>query len=91
MASPSVSRAHSSEAIGKLLVLIFGCKFLYRFIACTHALVEFTEEGCTGVVPVQRVFGETFQVGTPVTVLWSNRKEYTAVFLYSGRQNFVSI
>lgn len=54
--------------------------------SCTHALVEFVEEECTGVVPLQRVIGTSLQAGERVTVLWSNRKEYPAIFLLSGNK-----
>ena len=88
MASHSVSRARCSEAISKPLVFISSLFVHFRLLVdglCTHALVEFVEEECTGVVPLKRVIGDSFQAGDRVTVLWNDRKEYTAVFLYSGR------
>ena len=52
--------------------------------SCTHALVEFVEEECTGVVPLQRITGESCEAGDKVTVLWNNGKAYPAVCLLSG-------
>lgn len=50
-----------------------------------YALVEFVEEECTAVVPLQRICNhENVQAGDRVKVLWDNRKEYTAIFLLSG-------
>ena len=53
--------------------------------SCTHALVEFVEEECTGVVPLKRINGNGggFEAGDKVTVHWSNGKKYPAVFLLS--------
>lgn len=50
----------------------------------THTLVEFVEEGCTAVVPLQWIIEESFEAGYKVTVLWNNRKACPAVFLCSG-------
>ena len=36
--------------------------------------MEFIEEGCTEVLPLNRVFGENFQAEVPVTVLWSTEE-----------------
>ena len=52
-------------------------------LVCT--LVEFVEEECTAVVPLQRISNhDNVQVGDRVKVLWDNRKEYAAIFLLSG-------
>ena len=57
------SGADSSKLIGKFLyvsryfllgLITIGC-------SCTHALVEFVEEECTGVVPLQRINGKGFE------------------------------
>ena len=50
----------------------------------THALVRFVEEDCTAVVPLQRITGD-LQQGELVDVLWDNRKEYSGIFLLSGK------
>ena len=50
-----------------------------------YALVEFVEEECTAVDPLQHISNhENVQVGDRVKVLWDNRKEYAAIFLLSG-------
>ena len=41
-------------------------------------------------MPLNRVFGENFQEEAAVTVLWSNRREYDAVFIFSGGRNLIS-
>ena len=53
--------------------------------ACDYAVVEFIEEECTAVFPLQRISG-LLKSGETVTVLWNNRKEYSAKFLLSGNQ-----
>ena len=50
-----------------------------------YAVVEFIEEECTAVVPLQRISGFLKQ-GEMVNVLWNNRKEYSAKFFLSGNQ-----
>ena len=50
-----------------------------------YAVVEFIEEECTAVVPMQRISG-SLKPGEMVTILWNNRKEYSAKFLLSGNQ-----
>ena len=50
-----------------------------------YAVVEFIEEECTAVVPLQRISG-LLKPGETVSVLWNNRKEYSAKFLLSGNQ-----
>lgn len=52
-----------------------------------YAVVEFTEEECTAVVPLQRITGLP-KPGEKVNVLWNDRKEYLALFLFSGEQVF---
>jgi len=73
-------------------VFISSFKFLTVLIgdnSCTHALVKFVDEECTGVVPLKRIIGGKLHIPKEtVTVLWNDRREYTAVFLYSGKQNF---
>ena len=50
-----------------------------------YALVEFVEEECTAVVPLQRISKhDDLRAGQRVKVLWDNRKEYPAIFLLSG-------
>jgi len=51
-----------------------------------YALVEFTGEQCTAVVPLQRVFGSEIKPGGRVSVLWNNRKHYSAIFHLSGNR-----
>ena len=68
--------------------------FLVEDNLSTHALVEFIEEGCTAVIPIQRIVSNTegLKQGETVSVLWSNRKEYAAIYLLSGkpyRINFI--
>ena len=43
-----------------------------------HALVDFVDEMCVGVIPVQRVLHcniDELSRGEDVTVLWDNNKE----------------
>ena len=51
-----------------------------------HALVEFIKEGCTAVVPIHRIVTtiKSLEEGESVNVLWSNRREYPAIYLLSG-------
>ena len=57
----------------------------------THALVEFEEEACTAVVPLNRVIGLKNSVkGEVVSVLWNNKKEYLGRFIVSGMATFVT-
>ena len=53
-------------------------------VSPSHALIEFLEEKCTAVVPLQRLSGSLKQ-GEIVTVLWSNKMEHSARFLLSGK------
>ena len=53
-------------------------------VSPSHALIEFIDEKCTPVVPLQRLSGSLKQ-GEIVTVLWSNKMEYSACFLLSGK------
>lgn len=57
----------------------------------THALVDFIKEGCTAVVPMHRIVTiiENLKEGESVNVLWSNRKEYPAIYLLSGISLFL--
>lgn len=48
-------------------------------------LVEFVEEECTAVIPLQCISNyENMQAGQRVKYLWSNRKEYPMIFFLSG-------
>ena len=53
-------------------------------VSPSHALIEFLEEKCTAVVPLQRLSGSLKQ-GEIVTVIWNNKMEYSARFLLSGK------
>ena len=55
-----------------------------------YVLVEFTEEVCTAVVPLHRITGSP-KPGEKVTVLWNDRKEYSALFLCSGNGMFLNL
>lgn len=48
-----------------------------------YSVVEFTEEECTAVVPLQQITGLP-KPGEKVNVLCNDRKEYLALFLFSG-------
>lgn len=50
-----------------------------------HALVDFIDEDCTGVIPLKHVVTETFSAGQTIAVRWNNKKEYAAVFLFAGK------
>ena len=73
--------------------------YLYCFSVeedlATHALVEFIKEGCTAVVPIHRIVTtikslvEGLEEGESVNVLWSNRREYPAIYLLSGTSFFI--
>ena len=57
-----------------------------------HALVEFCKEGCTAVVPMCCIVNtntESLKQGESVKILWSNRKQYPAIYLLSGISGFV--
>ena len=57
----------------------------------THALVEFEEEACTAVVPLNHVIGLKNSVkGEVISVLWNNKKEYLGRFIVSGMATFVA-
>ena len=56
-----------------------------------YVLVEFVEEECTPVVPLQRISDyEDLRAGQRVKVLWNNRKEYPAIFLLSGNMKVLN-
>ena len=83
-------RTHNSEAMDKLLVFICSFKFLTILLEdslCTHTLVKFVEEECA----IETCYWYKFSVRESVTIRWNNRREYTVVFLYSGKQNLVGI
>ena len=65
------------------IVLFYSLVVILVDTLHTHAVMEFTEEECTGVVPLQRIRGN-FLAGERVSVLWNDRKEYPAIFLFSG-------
>ena len=44
----------------------------------THALVEFIDENCPGVVPLHRITEKEFQAGDQVTIVWTDKKQYAA-------------
>ena len=94
MASRSITRAHDSIEEGKRLVhlrfVLLSC-FLTGSDLCTHALVDFIDEDCTGAIPLKHVVTETFSAGQTIAVCWNNKKEYAAVFLLQVRQQIIDI
>ena len=58
-----------------------------------HALVEFIKEGCTAVVPMHCIVTtiKSLEEGESVNVLWSNRREYPAIYLLSGTNFFYNM
>ena len=68
------------------IVLFYSLVVILVDTSHTHVVVEFTEEECTGVVPLLCIRGN-FLAGERVSVLWNNRKEYPAIFLFSGDKN----
>ena len=56
---------------------MFICSLFVHFRSlvdslCAHALMEFVEEECTGVVPLKCAIGDSFQAGKRVNVLETN-------------------
>ena len=89
MESSRLVRAGTKRsAIGKTFVTStfynFNC-FVVNEESRDYAVVEFIEEECTAVVPLQHISG-SLMPGETVTVLWNNRKGYSAKFLLSGNQ-----
>ena len=51
----------------------------------THALVQFLDDECTAIVPIERVEDkENLEYNGSCKVKWSNRKIYHAFLLFSG-------
>ena len=71
------------SSVSILFIVLFYLVVILVDTSHAHAVVEFTEEECTGVVPLQCIRGN-FLAGERVSVLWNNRKEYPAIFLFSG-------
>ena len=71
------------SSVSILFIVLFYLVVILVDTSHTHAVMEFTEEECTGVVPLQRIRGN-FLAGERVSVLWNNRKKYPAIFLFSG-------
>ena len=67
------------------------CLLLFYVLAAdnspTHVLVEFIGDECVGVVPVHHILHcdvNNLGSGDKVTVIWDDKREYSARFILSG-------
>ena len=60
--------------------------YLYcQLFADTHVLVQFLDEGKSGIVPIKRIKRkDDLKSGDECEVTWSNKKVYSAVVILSG-------
>ena len=64
------------------VVLFYLC---YNCLTDTHVLVQFLDEGKSGIVPTKRIKRmENLKCGDECEVLWSNKKVYSGVVIHLG-------
>ena len=82
---PSYSKFRSTTSKLTIFVRVIALFSGESVSSTVHALVEFVEEGNTGIVPLQRVNNsENVQAGERITVHWYDGKKYPALLLLSG-------
>ena len=62
------------------------CSTLYTLLVSdSHALVHFHDESTSSIIPLHRIVKEDdLHAGDPCFVVWSNKKKYPGILIFSG-------